>query len=173
MLIIHLRATRLRTALLAAIAALPAVVAPFASAAEPKAVSVALVAKKVVATTEGEKLAAAAVIKPGDVVQYEAVYRNDSKNVVSNLVATVPVPGQLALVADSVTPSGALASADGKTFERMPLVRTVLRTDGTAAEELVPLAEYRALRWNIAQLASGERATVCLRARVVTESSSK
>ena len=67
------------------------------------------------------------------------------------MAATVPVPPGLALVADSVSPAGALAS-----------------TDGTMGKEPVALGEYRALRWSIAQLGAGDRTTVRLRARALT-----
>ena len=145
-----------------------------ASAQQPKdPVTVALVAKKVVATDNGETLEPAATTKPGDTVLYQAVYRNHSTGVIRDLIATVPVPEQLALVADSASPAGALASIDGQNFSPMPLMRAVRQADGTSKQQPVPLAEYRALRWSIAQLAAGEGSTVSLRARVVTEVSPK
>lgn len=123
-------------------------------------VAVQLTASKVA----GEKLVAADQAKPGDVIQYDAVYRNTSKGAVSNLQATVPIPSGLEYLPESAKPAGATASLDGKEFSKLPLRRK--GADGK--EELVPAAEYRALRWPIAELKPGASATVTLRARVLT-----
>src|SRR4051812_23393745 len=95
-------------------------------AQDKSAVTVHLEAKKVVAAADGkEALEPAAKARPGDFIQYEAAYRNTSAAAVKSVQATVPVPEGLAFVADSAKPTGALASTDGKTFEPMPLTRTV------------------------------------------------
>ena len=148
--------------------------APLANAQQAKdPIIVALVAKKVVNVAGAETLAAAEAIKPGDTLQYEAVYRNGSKGAVRDLSATVPVPQGLALVAESAAPAGALASTDGTNFQPMPLMRAVRQADGTMAKQPVALTEYRALRWNIAQLGAGDRTTVRLRAQAVTNTPAK
>ena len=61
-------------------------------------VAVHLTTKKVV-TAEGESLESAEKAKPGDLIQYEAVYQNTSKAPVKNLQALVPAPRGLAFVA--------------------------------------------------------------------------
>lgn len=148
--------------------------APHASAQAPvRPVTVALTAKKAVATPEGETLQDAASIKPGETVVYEATYRNESAGAVSGLLATIPVPPQLALVGDSASPAGALASTDGQNFSAIPLMRAVKQADGSVVQQPIPLTEYRALRWSIAQLAPGEKVTVSLRARALTGIASK
>jgi hypothetical protein len=48
----------------------------------------------------------------------------------------------------------------------MPLMRTVKQPDGKERKETVPLAEYRALRWEIGTLAAGSSTVVSLRVRI-------
>lgn len=129
-------------------------------------VTVKLAAAKVVLEKAGkEKLGSAEQAKPGDILQYEAVYRNESKTAVKGLEATVPIPAGLELLPDSVKPAGPLASADGKDFAAMPLMGKPA-ADGKT--EPLPLSAYRALRWTIPELAPGAAVTVMLRARVLT-----
>ena len=165
---------RLRSAILLSLAVVCLGTAISANAQQTKdPVTVALVAKKVVNVEGAETLVAAEAIKPGDTLQYEAVYRNGSTGAVRSLCATMPVPEGLALVADSAAPAGALASTDGTNFLPMPLMRAVRQADGTIEKQPVALAEYRALRWSIAQLGAGDRTTVRLRARAITITISK
>ena len=48
----------------------------------------------------------------------------------------------------------------------MPLKRMVKKPDGKLEEQLVPLAEYRALKWKLAELAEKNKAEVSARVRV-------
>jgi uncharacterized repeat protein (TIGR01451 family) len=120
-----------------------------------------------------ETLEPAGKAKPGDVIQYDAVYRNSSKASVRNVLATVPIPTHLEFIAESAKPAGALATADGKTFEPIPLMRTVHKPDGTTEKQPVPPQEYRALRWTINELAAVGSTKVSLRARVASTSTIK
>lgn len=133
-------------------------------------VSVNLSAKKVVVADGGkETFSSAQQAKPGDVIQYDAVYKNSGKGAVKNLLATVPIPEGLAFLADSAKPADAQASLDGKNFERIPLMREVTKADGTKEKQAVPFSEYRALRWSISELAPGASVTVSARARVFSK----
>ena len=151
------------------IACLAASGATGAHAQVKSAVSVGLTAKKVTAADGKESLVPAEHAKPGDVIEYDAVYQNNSNAAVHNLLATVPVPNGLAFSPDSVKPAGALASVDGKNFEPIPLLRTVTKADGTREKQPVPLSEYRSLRWSISELAPGASVTVSARARVISK----
>jgi uncharacterized repeat protein (TIGR01451 family) len=136
-------------------------------------VRVELAAKKVVTTEGRESLVPADKAKPGDIIQYEAVYRNDGKAAAKNVAATVPVPAGLALIEKSDKPSAELASLDGKNFSAVPLMRDVKNQAGVVEKKPVPLAEYRAVRWNLPELAPGKTATVALRAQVLTNTPAK
>ncbi|MEO7886909.1 hypothetical protein [Polaromonas sp.] len=104
--------------------------------------------------------------KPGDVLQYSATYRNTSAAAADKLLATVPVPPGTTLIAASADPALALASTDGNVFAPMPLTRMVKQADGSVRKEPVPLADYRALRWEIGTLAAGASTVVSLRVRI-------
>lgn len=133
------------------------------------AVEVKLTAKKLVAEDGRESFRAAEQAKPGDAIQYDAVYRNVSGGAVKNLLATVPIPQGLAFIPDSAKPAGAQASLDGVAFAPIPLMREVTAADGSKQKQPVPPTEYRALRWTISELAPGASATVSARARVLSK----
>lgn len=96
-------------------------------------------------------------------LEYRAVYSNASKKNVTNLAATLPVPAGMEYVGLSVKPAGAQASADGKSFSAIPLMRK--KADGKTDEQ-VPLADYRALRWTVSSLQPGQSFEVSARMRV-------
>jgi uncharacterized repeat protein (TIGR01451 family) len=104
--------------------------------------------------------------KSGDVIRYSATYRNAGPAGADKLLATVPVPSGTTLVAGSVEPAQALASTDGTVFAPLPLSRLVRQADGSQRREAVPLAEYRALRWEIGSLPAGRTTVVSLRTRI-------
>jgi len=134
----------------------------------PADVRVNLTAKRVAVTDGEESLVSAEKAKPGEVIQYEAVYKNDGDAAVRNIAATVPIPAGLAFVEGSTKPPAAEASLDGKTFAPIPLTKEVKTEAGVLEKKLVPVAEYRALRWVINELPAGEATTVLLRARMLT-----
>ena len=104
--------------------------------------------------------------KPGEVIEYSGTYRNAGTAAVNQLQATVPVPVGTTLMAASAHPAQAQASTDGTRFAPMPLTRMVRQPDGSERKESVPLAEYRALRWEIGTLAAGSSTVVSLRVRI-------
>lgn len=104
--------------------------------------------------------------RPGDVLQYSGTYRNGGSVPADKLLATVPVPPGTTFIAGSAEPPQAQASTDGTRFAPMPLVRSVRQPDGSERKEPVPLAEYRALRWDVGTLAAGRSAVVSLRVRI-------
>lgn len=137
-----------------------------AHAADP--VKVTLKAAKVVTSgaKRAEKLVSAEAAKPGDVLQYDALYRNESGAKIGNLQATLPIPDGLEVLTESLKPAGAQASVDGKTFGPLPLMRNATAPDGTAVQEEVPAREYRVLRWSAPTLLPSAQFSVSARARL-------
>lgn len=105
-------------------------------------------------------------VKPGDLVEYSGTYRNEGRNGVDKLLATIPVPAGTSFVAGSAQPAAAQASTDGTRFAAIPLMRTVRQPDGTTRQEPVPLSEYRYVRWELGTLRAGADAVVKLRVRI-------
>ncbi|MBI3899679.1 MAG: DUF11 domain-containing protein [Gammaproteobacteria bacterium] len=106
--------------------------------------------------------------EPGDTVEYRAIYSNSGKSTARNVEATLPIPaGTTVYLHDSARPAAALASTDGHTFEPMPLKRIVTLVNGAHETRLVPLSEYRYLRWQLGDLAAGKSTVVSARVQVL------
>ncbi len=135
---------------------------------DQKVVSELTVATVVKQANGSEQLAPAQAVKPGDMLQYTVNYKNPGNQAVRQLVATLPIPAETEYVTLTALPNGALASVDGKTFERVPLLRKVKQADGKLVDVPVPLAEYRFLRWPERDLAAGASYSVSARTRVIS-----
>ena len=125
-------------------------------------------ARKVVVEAGTERLVDAADAKPGDVIEYVATYRNNGREAIRDLQATLPIPLETEWIAGSARPTGAQASLDGKSFAALPLKRKAAKP-GPSVDEDVPLRDYRALRWRLAELAPGKAVTYTARVRVVDD----
>jgi uncharacterized repeat protein (TIGR01451 family) len=104
--------------------------------------------------------------RPGDVLEYRATYVNHGGGAVDHLQATVPVPAGTTYLGDSALPNGAQASTDARSFAPLPLQHRVKGADGQWHQEAVPLADYRALRWDVGSLNPGKSAVVSLHVRI-------
>ena len=113
-----------------------------------------------------EVLTLADKIAPGDLLKYQVVYQNNGKSVLSKIKATLPLPLGTTYEAGSAKPANATASLNGNDFAVMPLKRMVKKSGGKLEEQLVPLSEYRALRWDLGDLAQKNKVEVSARARV-------
>ncbi len=139
-----------------------------AMAAGKGEVSVSLQQFRVQANGEMPILGVAERVRPGEVIEYRVVYHNVSKQVVRQVVATLPVPADTEWVADSAKPTAQEASLDGQHFAAMPLRRQITLPSGQIAWREVPLKEYRALRWHLGDLAAGQQILVSARVRLST-----
>jgi uncharacterized repeat protein (TIGR01451 family) len=132
-------------------------------------VAVVLSAARVVVGEHGaEQLVTTDAVHPGDVVEYRATYTNQGDGAVRGLAATLPIPAGTRYVGPTVTMERVEASTDGVEFAPVPLRRTVIGPDGRERTEEVPASEYRALRWQIGELAANASRSVA--ARVVVPS---
>jgi len=138
------------------------------SPAKPAAGSVAveLTAQRVTKAQGKEVLVAADEAKPGELIEYRALYRNDGTGEARGLMATLPIPHGTQYVAGSALPRRVEASLDGRAFAPVPLKRTVKTPDGRTVVQEVPVAEYRTLRWPLGALPARDQRTVTARVRV-------
>ena len=144
---------------------LATLVAPLAGVAEE--VGVELEAWRVVALLDGsERLEAADHARPGDVIEYRARFTNGTGMTVRGLRGVIPIPAETEYLAATASPAVAEASTDGHSFSSVPLQRRVQREDGQESWEPVPPAEYRFLRWTVAELAEDEERVVSARVRI-------
>ena len=133
--------------------------------AEPKTtkepVSVELKTFLISAGTDGKPTSKLVTkVKPNDVIEYRATYTNNTAGKIKNLAATLPIPVETQFLAKS-QPENAEASTDGTHFAPMPLKRK----EGNQMVN-VPLKDYRALRWTIAELPAGKSVTVSAQTRI-------
>jgi uncharacterized repeat protein (TIGR01451 family) len=152
--------------------------ADVSASASPASVEAKLVGFKVARDANNkEVLSPADKVAPGDLLKYQVTYQNNGKSLLKQLTATLPLPVGTTYVAGSAKPANAMASVDDKTFAAMPLKRMVKKADGKLEEQLIPLTEYRALRWNLGELAEKGKVEVSARTRVnqvaVTNAASK
>jgi uncharacterized repeat protein (TIGR01451 family) len=133
-------------------------------------VSNTLSVSRVVRAADGaEHKESASSAKPGDVLEYQATYRNSGAGTVRKLQATIPIPGGATYVPGSTLPANAMASLDGIDFERIPLKRQVRKPDGATTEQLVATSDYRFVRWTLDELAPDAVVTVAVRVSVTNE----
>ncbi len=139
-----------------------------AAAQSQKELQVTMEVKKVVKAADGkESLEPADQAKPGDILQYTAVYANKGKNNLRDLEATIPVPVYTEYVPGSSRPAGAKASVDGQRFQSIPLRRKVKQADGKEVTQLVPYADYRSLRWFAGNISVNQELKFSTRVRVL------
>lgn len=139
----------------------------------PQPVAVTLTQFKVGQDAKGVPiLVDAKIVAPGDVIEYRAVYKNQSLAPLS-VAATIPVPEALEYIKDSATAKSAsntpiahtVALKDNQ-YAPEPLMRRLITADGASVAHAVPYAEYRSVRWILEKMAPGASVEVSLRARV-------
>lgn len=135
-----------------------------------KDVTIKLTAQKVVRQADGTESLGKPDAGPGDIVEYKAVYTNETKGAVRQLLATLPIPApNMEYLPNSSYPPNPEASVDGKTYAPVPLKREVVAADGSRRSELVPVADYRFLRWQIGELPAGKSITVSSRMKLIND----
>jgi uncharacterized repeat protein (TIGR01451 family) len=105
-------------------------------------------------------------VKPGDLVEYKAIYHNKGKSSAKNVLATLPIPEGMEYQANTAAPQQVQASTDGTVFAPVPLRRAMPVAGGKAEVREVPYTEYRFLRWALGELAAGKQKTVSARVQV-------
>ena len=129
-----------------------------ANAAE--ALSVNLQAKQIVTENGKQVLKTVNRANKGDLLQYQATYRNNIQKPMTDLALTLPVPANMVYVSSS-SPAPTQASLDGKKFENLPILRKV---NGKMVE--VPASQYRAVRWIVKTLPAQQSASVSINTKV-------
>lgn len=129
-------------------------------------VEVSLQQFKVESTGQIATLAAAGRVKPGETIEYRVIYHNVSGHVVRRVNATLPIPKDTEYVPESAQPRNVLASVDNLNYAPLPLRRVVKLPSGRVEEQLVPIVEYRSLRWVLGDFSVNQKTTVSARVRL-------
>lgn len=137
--------------------------APTVAATKQEPVQIKLEQFKVGNNNGKETLVVAKDVKPGEIIEYRATYKNVSNAPVRNLVATLPIPKATEYQAKTANPTtGVEATIDDVTFAVVPLM------DSTKKQEISPKL-YRALRWKLSTLKANESIVVSARVKVSQE----
>ena len=122
--------------------------------------SVNLDAKQVIVKDGKTTLKSVSRANSGDVGRYIADYKNGSDTALQDVVITIPVPAALNYTGGAST-KPTHASLDGKTFAPVPLTRKV---NGKVVQ--VPVSEYRAVRFTVANVPAKSTNSVFIDAKV-------
>ena len=156
------RSIRSTLALAVALAALSAAVPAHAAGG----VTVELTASRVTKEKGKDVHAPAEQARPGDLLEYRALYKNEGKSEARGLAATLPIPRGTQYVPGTAQPRRVEASLDGRTFAAVPLTRKVKLADGRTVTREVPASEYVALRWPLGALPVSQSREVTARVRI-------
>ena len=155
--------------LLRAAVMLVAAAAPLHAFAQkpPAPVEAKLEVRKVVSGAgASEAFASGDAVKPGDVIEYVATFRNTTGKPVRNLEPTLPLPEHTEFIAGSTGPASVMAGLDARVFAPIPLKRKTV-ANGRETLEAVPYREYRYLRWAPVDLEPGKSVRVSARVKVL------
>jgi uncharacterized repeat protein (TIGR01451 family) len=138
--------------------------APSTEVKKEEPLAITLTAQKVTKDAKGKEVFSKAdKVKPGDVVEYGANYANVSEAALNGVLATLPVPKGMEYIDRSANPATVTATLDGVKFEAVPLKRIVKDKSGKEVTQLVPVTEYRALRWALDEIQVKKATTVSAR----------
>ncbi len=137
-----------------------------AGVAKKDPVEITLQQFKVVKRGQAEALESVDRVKPGEMIEYQAIYRNTTNHAIGNLQAILPVPANIEYLPNTAKPSAVEASVDGVSYAPVPLRRLVKLPNGQSVMRDVPVAEYRSLRWAIGDLAANQKVIVSARMRL-------
>lgn len=109
--------------------------------------------------------------EPGQVVQYQLTYSNQSNKAFNSLAVTGPIPPNTAYVAGSsktkVSSVLSVSVDGGRTFEREPVKRQKRMPNGQVVTVIVPAEKYTHVRWNVKDsLSAGSRQLFNYRVKV-------
>lgn len=128
-------------------------------------VDVSLDQKKVVTEAGKDVYKEFDTASAGTVVEYTAVYKNVGDQMATKAEGELPVPNGMTYVEKTANPAKVMATVDGKNFSFVPLKRAENKNGKEEVVE-VPVKEYRALRWQLGDIAPGKSVTVKARMKV-------
>ncbi|HQT63828.1 MAG TPA: hypothetical protein PLO16_04850 [Acidocella sp.] len=100
---------------------------------------------------DGVKIVPVKVLQPGEVIAYTATYENKGGSAIDGLIVKIPVPAGTTYIRTGTSPQPAEASNDNVHFAPIP---------PPSKDDPSILPTYRAIEWNIGDLAPGQTRTV-------------
>ena len=139
--------------------------------ANAESVTSQLTVSHVVETGDGtEVLEPAESVAPGETLEYELVYTNETGMSLNAFTVVGPVPEGTDFIEGSAqtnTEARLEAQIAGMGWAPVPAFRAIVQPDGTVIQEEVPAEEYEALRWRLSgEVAPGLSVQATYRVRV-------
>lgn len=116
--------------------------------------------RKQVATEGGKaEWVAGQEAKPGDLLQYTAVYTNEGQGRLTGIKAVIPIPSEVTCMPETAQPTPTEASLDGVEFLPWEVVLAAV------ADAQNPVS-IRSVRWSVSELPTGAKFEASVRAKV-------
>jgi uncharacterized repeat protein (TIGR01451 family) len=139
------------------------------AAAKPKIV-IAIQQFKEVPDGKATKLVPAQNASPGDVLEYQLVYKNEGDEAATNAVIEDPIPKGTTYLANTAQGEGSeitFSNDKGQTFApAVKLTYEVKLPNGAVEKRVATPAEYTNVRWTVKQVPAGSGGKVSFRVRV-------
>lgn len=117
------------------------------------------VLKQVASETGASAWVAGQEAKPGDLLQYTAVYTNSGQRRLSSIKAIIPIPAEVSCLVETAQPTPTEASLDGVAFVPWEVaLAAVADTENPAS--------IRSIRWSVAELQPEAKFEASVRAKV-------
>jgi len=113
-----------------------------------------------------ETMEPAVDVKPGDTIEYQAIYVNKSGHRINQIQAILPIPNGTEYVPKTAHPAYAEARVENGEFKSIPLKTEVRGGDGLTHTITVPEKNYRELRWRIDHIDPSKNNVVSMRVKV-------
>lgn len=127
-----------------------------------------LKAFKVVKVDNKEQLVETNSVMPGDIIEYQLTYINETGGSISNLRPVLPVPDGMIFIEETANPTlHAVSITNDQVFQQPPVLKEIVLPNGSKGKIKVDPKEYRFLQWLQDSMNSGEIKTFKARMRII------
>lgn len=128
-----------------------------------------LKAFKVLLVDGEEELIEATSVKPGDIIEYQLTYTNQTGGGITNLRPVLPIPQGMMFIEETANPSiHAVSISEDQLFRKPPLFKEVTLPNGSKSQIKISAKEYRYLQWLQEEMDSNEQVMFTARLKVIT-----
>lgn len=127
-----------------------------------------LKAFKVVLVDKKEQLVPAESVMPGDVIEYQLTYNNQTGGGITNLRPILPIPDGMIFIEQTAKPGiHAVSISNDQVFQVPPIVREITLPNGSKGKIKADAKEYRYIQWLQESMAKGDTKVFKARMRII------
>lgn len=127
-----------------------------------------LKAYKVVKVDNKEQLVETNSVMPGDIIEYQLTYVNETGGSISNLRPVLPVPDGMIFIENTASPIvHAVSLTQDQVFQQPPVLKEITLPNGSKGKIKADVKEYRFLQWLQSSMVSGETKVFKARMRII------